>query len=130
MQNGFSFHTEFAEQMKDEDDLLPILEVRVLDMNRKSNFQVRKLTEFPIVENMKDLRSALSKYMPDIEHVENCMVGYVLERNKKYCIETNAELEKAYGHFKAGYQMWLDPTPVKTSDVSKKLPAKDKVTGS
>ena len=51
--------------------------------------------------------------MPDIEHVENCDIGYVLERNKKYTIETNGELQDACQEFKKGFPMWLDPSPVK-----------------
>ena len=103
-------------QMEDQEDLLPVLEVRILDSKRKSSFKVRRLTDFPIAESMKELKSVLSKYMPDLKHVENCQLGYVLERNKKYSIGTDAELQKAYEHFEAGYQMWLDLSPGKIPD--------------
>ena len=51
--------------------------------------------------------------MPDLnEHVENWQLGYVLDRNKKYTIETDIDLRDAWQHFNNGYQMWLDPLPV------------------
>ena len=57
--------------------------------------------------------------MPDIEHVDKSAIGYVLERNKKYAIETDNELQDAYEEFRKGFSMWLDPSPVKSA-VSKK----------
>ena len=52
-------------------------------------------------------------FMPDIKDMENWQLGYVLERNKKYTIETDVELQDAFQHFKDGHQMWLDPMPAK-----------------
>ena len=66
------------------------MEVRVLDVTKKNRFQVIRLTHFPIAENLKDMKSALQKFMPDM-HVDELQVGYVLDRNKKYTIETNCE---------------------------------------
>ena len=54
--------------------------------------------------------------MPDIEHVENWEIGYILERNKKYSIETNGELQE----LKQGFPMWLDPSPVKPAASKKR----------
>jgi hypothetical protein len=33
-----------------EEDLLPILEVRVLDSTKKTSFRVRQLTRFPVAK--------------------------------------------------------------------------------
>ena len=43
----------------DEQDVLPVLEVRVLDKNRKSSFRLRRFTNFPAVETVKDMKTAL-----------------------------------------------------------------------
>ncbi len=51
--------------------------------------------------------------MPDIKDVKHWQIGYVLDRNKKYAIETDDELKNACVHFKHGYQMWLDTSPIK-----------------
>lgn len=99
--------------LNDEQVMLSVLEVRVLDATRKTSHRLRRLTNFPIAETVQDLKAALQMFMPDIEHVENWQLGYVLERNKKYTIETDVELQDACQHFKNGYQMWLDPLPVK-----------------
>ena len=88
-----------------EQDSLPVLEVRVLDVTKKNSFRVRRLTHFPIAENLKDMKSALQKFMPDITHADELQVGYVLDRNKKYTIETDRELSDAWQHLKNGYQM-------------------------
>ena len=53
--------------------------------------------------------------MPDITHVADWQMGYVLDRNKKFTIETDGELNDAWQHFKNGYQMWLDPSPAKAA---------------
>jgi hypothetical protein len=97
----------------DEQDVLPVLEVRVLDKNRKSSFRLRRFTNFPAAETVKDMKTALQLHMPDIKDVENWQIGYVLDRNKKYAIETDDELKNACVHFKQGYQMWLDTSPIK-----------------
>ena len=102
-----------AFDLNDERDILPILEVRVLDEARKSSFRVRRLTHFPVAENMQDMKAALQMFMPDIKDMENWQLGYVLERNKKYTIETDVELQDAFQHFKDGYQMCQDPMPAK-----------------
>ena len=52
-------------------------------------------------------------FMPDIKSTDNWKIGYILDRNKKYTIETDGELLEAWGHFQRGYQMWLDPSPAK-----------------
>ncbi len=78
----------------DERDVLPVLEVRVLDKNRKSSFRLRRFTNFPAAETVKDMKTALQLHMPDIKDVENWQIGYVLDRNKKYAIETDDELKK------------------------------------
>ena len=97
----------------DEQDMLPILEVRVLDATKKTSFRVRRLTNFPVAETMDEMKSTLQIFMPDITHDENWQIMYILERNKKYTIETSGELQDAYQEFRKGYQMWLDPSPVK-----------------
>ena len=78
--------------LNDEQVMLSVLEVRVLDATRKTSHRLRRLTNFPIAETVQDLKAALQMFMPDIEHVENWQLGYVLERNKKYTIETDVEL--------------------------------------
>ena len=95
-----------------EEDLLPILEVRVLDSTKKTGFRVRRLARFPVAETIADMKSALQMFMPDIADVDNGQIGYILERNKKYTIKTNSEQKNAFEEFKKGYQMWLDPSPV------------------
>ena len=51
--------------------------------------------------------------MPDVKHVENWQIGYILDRNKKYVIESTGELQHVWRHLKKGHQMWLDPSPIK-----------------
>ena len=102
-----------AEALDIEEDMVPVLEVRILDDTKKSSFRVRRLTNFPIAENIDEMKSALQIFMPDVKHVENWQIGYVLERNKKYVIESTGELQHAWKHLKKGYQMWLDPSPIK-----------------
>lgn len=104
--------------------MVPVLEIRVLDTTKKSSFQVRRLTNFPIAENIGDLKSALQSFMPDVKHVENWQIGYILERNKKYVMESTGELQHAWKHLKKGYQMWLDLCPIK---VGKKQSGASKV---
>ena len=94
-------------------EFLPILDIRVLDPVRKSSFRVRKLTKFPVLKTICEMRKELTERLPDIKHVDTCQIGYVLERNKKYSIGSDDELQKAFDHFRAGYQMWLDPTSLK-----------------
>ena len=103
----------FDDNIFEEHDILPVLEVRVLDATKKTRFRVRRLTNFPIAETMDDMISALQIFMPDITHAENWQIRYILDRNKKYTIETNGELQNACQEFKKGYQMWLDPSPLK-----------------
>ena len=89
----------------DEQDMLPVLDVWVLDETKKSKFRVRRLTNFPLAETLDEMKSALQIFMPDIEHVENWEIGYILERNKKYAIETNSELQDAWQELKKGFPM-------------------------
>ncbi|XP_028417255.1 uncharacterized protein LOC114541658 [Dendronephthya gigantea] len=103
-------------------EIIPFLDIRVLDSVRKSSFRVRQLTQFPVVKTIGQMRKELIERLPDVKNVETCQLGYVLERNKKYSIGSDDELQKAFGHFRAGYQMWLDPAsltqnliPAKTS---------------
>ena len=104
----------------DVQEALPVLDVRVLDATKKSKFRVRRLTQFPITETVHEMKSTLQAFMPDIEHVENWDIGYILERNKKYTIETNNELQDAYQEFQKGFPMWLDPSPVKLAASKKR----------
>ena len=99
--------------LSDEQDILPVLEVRVLNETKKTSYRVRRLTNFPVAENIQDMKAALELFMPDIQNMENWRLGYVLERNKKYTVETDVELQEAFQHFKDGYQMCLDPMPAK-----------------
>ncbi len=46
-------------EVLDEQDVLPVLEVRVLDKNRKSSFRLRRFTNFPAAETVKDMKTAL-----------------------------------------------------------------------
>ena len=74
---------------------------------KKSKFRVRRLTNFPFAETLDEMKSAPQIFMPDIEHVENWEIGYILERNKKYVIETNGELQDAWQELRKGFPMWL-----------------------
>ena len=65
--------------------------------------------------------SRVEVFMPDIQHVKNWQLGYMLERNKKYTIETHVELHDAFQHFREGYQMWLDPIPTKAVEAKRKV---------
>ena len=103
-----------AEKLRQQ-EVLPVLEVRVLDTARKSSFRVRRLTEVPVVHTLDEMKKILQKYLPDISHVENCQFVYVLERNKKYSLASDVNLQNAYQHFRAGLQMWLDPAIEKLS---------------
>ena len=86
-----------------------------MDTARKNSFRVRRLTEVPVVHTLDEIKKILQKYLPDINHVEIFQFGYVLERNKKYSIVSDVELQNAYQHFRAGFQMWLDPAIEKQS---------------
>ncbi len=110
------------------EDVLPVLEVRILDVLKNPSFRVRRLTNFPAAETVDDMKSALQMYMPDLKHVENWQLGNVLDRNKKYTIETNVELQDAFEHVKKGYQMWLDPSPA-NAGTNKKQAGKRNVRG-
>ena len=90
--------------------MLHVLEVRVLDVTTQNSFRVRRLTNFPTAESLQDMKTMLQKFMPDIMHMDNLKIGYILDRNKKYTIETKCELSDAWQHFRNGYQMWLDPS--------------------
>ena len=72
------------------------------------------------METIAVMKSALQMFMPDIADVDNWQIGYILERNKKYTIETNSELQDVLEEFKKGYQMWLDPSPVKPTASKRK----------
>ena len=104
-------------------EFLPIVDIRVLDPVRKSSFRVRQLTKFPIVKTMAQMRKQLAHHLPDVQNVDTCQIGYVLDRNKKYSIGSDDELQKAFGHFRAGYQMWLDPTSLKRPLATSSKPA-------
>ena len=108
-----------AENLEIDSDMLPVMEIRVSDIQKKTSFRVRRLKNFPVAETVEEMKSALQIFMPDIKYVENWQLGYILERNKKYTIETDGELRDAFEYVKKGYQMWLDPSPRK-KDVPKK----------
>ena len=76
---------------------------------------MRRLTNFPTADTLEDMKKALKMFMPDIQPAENWKIGYVLERNKKYLIETDVELGDAVEHFQPGYQTWMDPSQEKAS---------------
>ena len=98
--------------LNDELDMFPVLDVRVIDATKKNSHRSRRLTNFPVAETVQDLKNALKMFMPDLnEHVENWQIGYILDKNKKYIIQTDKDLQEACQHFKNGYQMWLDPLP-------------------
>ena len=72
-----------------------------------------------MAETVDDMKLALQMSMPDLKHVENWQLGYVLDCSKKYTIETNVELQDAFEHVKRGYQMWLDhPQPMQIQETS------------
>ena len=52
-----------------------------------------------------------------------------LKEIKIYSIGTDSELQNAYQHFKAVYQMWLDPTPIKRSAAAPRKQAGEKAAG-
>ena len=41
----------------DKQDMLPVLDVRVLDATKKSKFRVRRLINFPLAETMDEMKS-------------------------------------------------------------------------
>ena len=82
-----------AEALDIQEDTVPVLEVHILDETKKSSFRVTRLTNFPTAENIDEMKSALQTFMPDVKHVENWQIGYVLERNKKYVIKSTGELQ-------------------------------------
>ena len=88
---------------------IPVLEVRVLDAIRKSSFRVRRVTNFPLVDTLNDLWKEWATVLPDLANVDKCQIGYVLDRNKKFAIDTDIDVKNAYDYFISGYQMWLDP---------------------
>ncbi len=61
-------YTKFSAEMEeslndiDEQDMLPVLDVRVLDGTKKSKFRVRRLINFPLAETMDEMKSAC-KYL-------------------------------------------------------------------
>ena len=106
-------HYSMAENLEIDSDMLPVMEIRISDAQKKTSFRVRRLKNFPVAETVEEMKSALQIFMPDINYVENWQLGYILDRNKKYTIETDGELRDAFDYVKRGYQMWLDPSPRK-----------------
>ena len=47
----------FDDDIFEEQDMLPVLEVRILDCTKRSRIPVRRLTNFPIAETMDDKKS-------------------------------------------------------------------------
>ena len=76
----------------------------------------------------REHESRVEVFMPDIQHVKNWQLRYMLKRNKKYTIETDVELHDAFQHFRDEYQMWLDPIPTKAVQPREKLVQAFKVT--
>jgi hypothetical protein len=95
--------------------LLNTLEVRVLDAKKKSSYLVRRITNFPVLESVVELRSTLVKFLPDLADkiTQGCPLGYILTRNKKISIMSSNDLEIAYGYFINGNHLWIDPVSIK-----------------
>ena len=91
-----------AESLEIDSNMLPVMEIRVSNVQKKTSFRVRRLKNFPVAETVKE--------MPDITYVENWQLGYILDLNKKYTIKTDGELRDAFDYVKRGSQMWLDPS--------------------
>ena len=91
--------------------VIPVVEVRVLDAAKKSSFKIRRSTNFPVVATVQEFRSALLVAFPDLAEIaQPCFsVGYIAERNKKLSINSNLELESAYDALIGGYAVWMDP---------------------
>ena len=106
----------------DEQDIFPVFEVRVLDETKNTSFRVIRVTRFPVAENMQDMKAASQMLMPDIQHVEDWQLGYVLERDKKCTIETDVELHDAFQHYRDGYH-----ANVVRSNPTKAVAAKRKI---
>ena len=108
------------------DQVLESVEVRIIDQKKKSSFRVRRLSNFPVVETLRDFRAALLKAMPDLllneedKEVEFA-IGYIFQRNKKYAITTAKELVDGYAAAMDGFCFWADPHdyPLPTARESK-----------
>ena len=77
-----------------------VMEIRVLDPNKKSKFIVRRTSNLPIVSTLDKFRENILCFSPDLESVavSNFQVGYVAEQNKKFSVRSAEELEKGYGN--------------------------------
>ena len=58
-----NIHKAMAEALDIEEDIVPVLEVRILDETKKSSFRVRRLTNFPIAENIDEMKSARESFL-------------------------------------------------------------------
>ena len=94
-----------------EKQKIPVIEIRVLDPNKKSKFIARRASNFPIVSSLEKFRENIIHFFTDLESVAvpNFQLGYVAERNKKYSIRNTQELEKGYDNAVGGYPFWIDP---------------------
>ena len=45
-----------ALNLNEEQDMLPVLEVRVLDATKKTSHRMRPLTNFPTAESVQDIK--------------------------------------------------------------------------
>jgi len=76
---------------------LNCLEVRVVNEKKKSSFVTRRITNFLVLESVKEFRSKLADILPDLADklVKNCQIGYILTKNKKISIISSNDLEVA-----------------------------------
>jgi hypothetical protein len=90
---------------------IPVIEVRVLDCNKKSKYVTRKSSNFPIVTTLDQFRENILRLFPDLKPLclTNFQFGYVAERNKKYVVKNADELEKGFDNAVSGYPFWIDP---------------------
>ena len=97
--------------MESSTQFVPVIAVRVIDAAKKSSFKVRRYSNFPVVATVNEFRTALLGAFPDLSSIAQpgFPVGYVLERNKKFVIHSNLELESAYDAVLRGYEVWMDP---------------------
>ena len=91
--------------------ILETAEVKIIDGKKKSSFRVRRLINFPVVENLKEFREAILEAMPDLPCNSEAQfaIGYILDRNKKYSVTTERELADCYAAVLNGYSFWVDP---------------------
>ena len=64
-----------------------------------------------MAKTVEEFRENVVESLPDLATVAvpQFSVGYILDRNRKYLISNNEELQDAFDEAEKGYPFWVDP---------------------